>query len=99
MDKEVLSEIDESQNERAMELAGKSFYPGYVKSDPLIKHLIVGNSYKAVVKKVDDSSRIIYVSLGKVTGIIPFNYFSWAHERVIDEKKNTFNPSQPLLKF
>ena len=95
-------QIEEAYKEKALDLASKSFYPGYIKSDPFIKHLVVGNTYKAIVKKVDDSSRIVYVSLGKVSGIIPFNYFSWAHERVIDEKRKYFqpltNPSKILKK-
>ena len=92
IDEEGVSQIEDAHKEKVLDLGGKNFYPGYIKSDPFIKHLIVGNTYKAIVKKVDDSSRIVYVSLGKVTGIIPFNYFSWAHERVIDEKRKYFQP-------
>ncbi|MDC0255464.1 PBP1A family penicillin-binding protein [Bacteriovoracales bacterium] len=91
-DEEIFSKAITHQDEWIKEIGEKNFYPGYLKSDQFVKHLEVGKSYKAIVKKVDDYSRMIYVSLGKVTGVIPYNNFNWAHERVIDEKRKYFQP-------
>ncbi len=64
--------------------------PGYSSEDPMIELLKPETFYEAVVTYVDDWSRMIYVSIGGVAGIIPYNHFRWAHERVISEDRQFF---------
>lgn len=59
--------------------------PGIEQTDKFIDVLESNKSYEAVVLKVDDISRIVYVSLGGMTGIISHEYFKWAHKRSINE--------------
>ncbi|MCB9060652.1 MAG: PBP1A family penicillin-binding protein [Halobacteriovoraceae bacterium] len=69
-------------------------------NDPMLDLLEVGKDYKAVVIKVHDSSRMVYVNLAGVHGMIPYEQFRWAHERVLDSEKNFWSyvvrPSQIL---
>ena len=46
--------------------------------------------YKAIVISLDNSLRLIYVSIAGVIGIIPYEHFRWAHERIIADKKQGF---------
>lgn len=64
--------------------------PGYTDEDPMIEILKPNTFYEAVVTHVDDWSRMIYVSVGGVAGIIPYSYFRWAHERVISEDRQFY---------
>lgn len=59
--------------------------PGIEQTDKFVDVLDANKSYEAVVLKVDDISRIVYVSLGGMTGIISHEYFKWAHKRSINE--------------
>lgn len=70
----------------------KGYLPGNQRSDQLLEHLDILNSYEAVVIKVDDREGLIYVSLGGLTGIIPKQYYSWARKREILEEKS-YNPT------
>ncbi len=48
----------------------------------------IGKNYKAVVTKVSNSQRMIYVSIGGAKGMIPYEGFRWAHERNITEDRH-----------
>jgi penicillin-binding protein 1A len=63
----------------------ESFIAGLSDEDTLPNVLETNTQYEAVVLKVDDISRIIYISLAGSPGIIPFEYFKWAHKRSISE--------------
>jgi len=69
------------------ELRNKRFQPGYFKEDKFLDYLEKDKSYQAIVTKVDDRARIVYVNVGGVAGIIPYKYFRWAHERDISEER------------
>lgn len=84
------SAIKEEQKLLNEKFNNNQFVPGYVATDPLLALLEEGKIYKAVVLKVDNWSRIIYVSLGGVHGIIPYEEFRWAHEREITETRQFY---------
>lgn len=58
---------------------------GNVKESPMINLLDLEKDYKAIVLKVNNSLRMIFISLGGVRGIIPFDHFKWAHVREISK--------------
>lgn len=66
------------------------FRPGYLEADPLQDLVKTQRLYEAVVTHVDDLGRMVYVSLGGVSGIIPYEYFRWAHERNISTERQFF---------
>lgn len=93
-------EIDYSENElldilsKQKEVKAKfyssRFQPGVIDGDKLYGSLELNKKYEAVVLSTDDAARIIYVSIAGVTGAIPYRYFNWAHERIIQEERNFF---------
>lgn len=76
---------DLKNNEKKIsdQFANYPFIPGYINGNPLVSNLDENENYKAVVLKIVDSARLIFVSLGGVVGIIPYEGFRWAHNRVI----------------
>lgn len=64
--------------------------PGYLEEDSLQSIIKTNELYEAVVTHVDDLGRMVYVSLGGVTGIIPYEYFRWAHERSIATERQFY---------
>ncbi len=67
----------------------RSYEPGNINDDPIEKLLDYKKNYDAVVVKVNNSQRMIYVKFaGGLVGAIPYEYFRWAHERNITEKRN-----------
>ncbi len=66
----------------------KRFFAGNRADDQLLSFLRVGENYEAIVTEVNDYARLIFFSIGGVSGIIDYDGFKWAHERIIDEKKN-----------
>lgn len=67
----------------------RSFEPGVIAEDNISKLLDTDKNYDAVVVKVNNSQRIIYVRFaGGLVGAIPYEYFRWAHERNVTEKRN-----------
>ena len=68
------------------ELNNKRFIPGVNPDDNFVELLEINQNYKAVVTKVEDWGRIIYVSIGGIPGIIPYSMYRWAHKREISEK-------------
>lgn len=63
----------------------ENFIHGLAANDELTNVLKTNTQYEAVVTKVDDGLRLIHVSLAGSPGIIPFDYFKWAHKRSINE--------------
>ncbi len=59
--------------------------PGIDIKDTLPDVIDSNKMYEAVVKKVDDIARIVYVTVGGTPGIIPHENFKWAHKRSINE--------------
>lgn len=77
--------MHEERNRALIESGDPSFVPGLAPQDTIGEILQDNTQYEAVVTKVDDASRLIYVSLAGSPGIIPFDYFKWAHKRSISE--------------
>lgn len=88
---EEIQKINEHKERFLAEVKSKNYLPGYVKDDKLLAQLDVGKSYEAYVLHTDDDSRLIYVNLGGLVGVIPYRYFRWAHERSISEEHNYFS--------
>lgn len=70
--------------------ADEYFVPGLNDGDDLPNVLETNVQYEAVVTKLDDVSRVVYVSLGGSPGIIPFDNFKWAHKRSINENTSYY---------
>ncbi len=63
----------------------ENFVHGLTPNDEIVFALKTNTQYEAVITKIDDGLRLIYVSLAGSPGIIPFDYFKWAHKRSINE--------------
>lgn len=68
----------------------KRFQPGISPNSIFKKYIRRNDTYKAIVTHVDDWARIVYVDIGGVSGIIPYEGFRWAHERQITEERNFY---------
>ncbi len=77
--------MEEDQNRLTVTSGDENFVPGVNAKDVLPNVLKENVQYEAVVTKIDDVGRVIYVSLGGSSGIIPFEHFKWAHKRSISE--------------
>ena len=60
-------------------------YEYEISRDPVANVLQTETQYEAVVTAVDDNLHVIFISLAGTPGIIPFDYFKWAHKRSISE--------------
>ncbi len=87
---EELLKVIEEKNNNLSSIYNSRFQAGYIETDPLVEHLKVSEYYEGIVQSTDDRARIVYVSLGGVTGVIPYRYFRWAHERAISEDRQFF---------
>lgn len=83
--KEKYLKIKESMAQLKAQATDEFLVPGLHPEDNFIDVLDLNKTYEAVVIKVDDISRLVYVSLAGATGIIPHEYFKWAHRRSINE--------------
>lgn len=84
-DEPKYNQMREDQTRAYVESADENFVPGLTESDELLNALKENTQYEAVITKLDDAAKMIYVSLGGSPGIIPFEYFKWAHKRSISE--------------
>lgn len=84
-DESKYNQMREDQTRAYVESADETFVPGLTETDELLNALKENTQYEAVVTKLDDAAKMIYVSLGGSPGIIPFEYFKWAHKRSISE--------------
>src|SRR5690554_2825756 len=67
----------------------KSYFEvGLHPEDDFQRFIEVGKNYEAVVTRVSNSQRMIYVSVAGVKGMIPYRGFRWAHERKITEERH-----------
>lgn len=60
--------------------------------ESLSKLIVKNKTYPAVVLKVDDSQRLVYISIGGARALIPESGFSWAHLRKLDEEPKWYPP-------
>lgn len=102
MQEDELAVLKEFKQEQMAKLYSSRFYVGYNTEDQLIKYLEKDKLYKAVVLRLDRSMRLIIVSIGGVTGLIPYEKFRWAHERKISDTRHWFpyvkDPNEILKK-
>jgi penicillin-binding protein 1A len=91
VDENFRENIDQYNIDFKEVLKSKSLHAGYLPDDKFIEQLNVGESYEAYVLSTDNRERLIYVSIGGVVGIIPYDGFKWAHERNISENRNFYS--------
>lgn len=89
LDSEV-EEIITAREEWKKKYPRLRYRPGLRAEDRLNKLIQTSKFYEAVVTHVDDPTRMIYVSIGGVAGIIPYDYFKWARKREIAEQRNFY---------
>jgi penicillin-binding protein 1A len=82
---ELFNKNLEELNQATISSGDPGFIPGVKDNDDLLAVLKENTQYEAVVTKVDDDSRLVFVSLAGSSGVIPFEYFKWAHKRSISE--------------
>jgi penicillin-binding protein 1A len=92
--KEIEDEVEERYK--------KYFVAGNWENDGFVESLEVGKDYYATVIHVNNLQRAVYVSIGGVRAVIPYDGFSWAHERHVAEERKFFpnitRPTQILRK-
>ena len=84
-DEKSFEKIKEDEKKSRSSIGDESFVIGLSDEDTLPAALETNTQYEAVVTKIDDGMRIIYISLAGSPGIIPFDNFKWAHKRSISE--------------
>tara|TARA_R110000868_G_scaffold100128_1_gene275348 strand:- start:12417 stop:15155 length:2739 start_codon:yes stop_codon:yes gene_type:complete len=82
-DKDMLEKIKEYEKSFYETSPAKRLHPGHHPDEPIISHLKRNSIHEAIVVDTDDWARIVYVKVAGVMGIIPYEMFRWAHERVI----------------
>ena len=94
-------ELKEIQEKRRLFSENKKIpylLPGNRQEDPLFNLLEEKTIYPGVVLKTLSQGELIVVDVGGLLGVIPQRYFSWAHERNIEEAPQWYppirNPSQ-----
>jgi len=90
LDPNELSATEDYIKDIQSKIKYKRFYPGYRKDDPLLEQIKPEENYEAVVLKVLDPERLVIVSVGGVTGIMGYEQFNWAHERIIQEERHFY---------
>jgi penicillin-binding protein 1A len=94
--------LDNYRDQFLLEGLGSKFHPGYNPEDKLLPQIKQGELYHAFVTKTDDRAKLIYVSIGGVSGVIDYDGFKWAHERHIAVERKFFpyvrRPSSILKK-
>tara|TARA_R110000868_G_scaffold132566_4_gene343750 strand:+ start:6682 stop:9420 length:2739 start_codon:yes stop_codon:yes gene_type:complete len=82
-DKEMLAKIEEHEKQFYENSPAKRLHPGYHPEEPILPHLKRNSIHEGVIVDTDDWARIVYVKVAGVMGIMPYEMFRWAHERVI----------------
>ncbi|RZF22963.1 PBP1A family penicillin-binding protein [Halobacteriovorax vibrionivorans] len=85
MQEDELEVLKEFTQEQMSKLYSSRFYTGYNSEDQLLKYLEKDKLYKAVVLRLDSRMRNIIISVGGITGVIPYHHYRWAHERAITD--------------
>ncbi len=70
---------------------GNEFIPGFYLKDRFLKYIKKNKEYKAVVTRVDDNAKIIYINIAGIDGIIPQKNFRWAHPRNLSSQRQYFS--------
>jgi penicillin-binding protein 1A len=79
-------DLFQEEQTRAQVTSGDiAFIPGLNPKDPIENILKENTQYEAVITLIDDVGKMVYISLAGSPGIIPFEYFKWAHKRSINE--------------
>ena len=86
----VYDKLKEEESAIRVNSGDANFVAGLNSQDTLPNVLATNAQYEAVVVKLDDVARLIYISLAGSPGIIPFDNFKWAHKRSISENTNYF---------
>ncbi len=89
-DEEKFNITAEDRSSFRMEVKNTKFIAGNSEFDSFVQQIEKNKLYQAVVIKVDNSSRLIYVSIGGIRGVIPYKFFRWAHERSISDERQYF---------
>lgn len=101
-DENELNEGTDHRDNVKKEIKYKRFVPGYNLNDPFLAQIKKDEIYKAIVLKVLDPERMVVVSVAGVTGLMGYEQFNWAHERIIQENKHFYpyvtRPSSILKK-
>jgi penicillin-binding protein 1A len=94
---------EEEQKELVQNWYKKFLVPGNYDLDRFNQNIDKNKLYEAVVVKVSNLEQLVYVKFnGGLTGVIPYEYFRWAHKRQIEEKRTYWSyikrPSKILKK-
>ncbi len=89
-DEQAFLKIVEEQETLKNQNYDDFFVPGIHSEDKFEDVIKPITSYEAIVKKVDDYSKLIWVSLGGTVGVITHEHFKWAHKRSINENTAYF---------
>jgi len=90
LDAEAYNPTKEKIYDFIKEYPKSEFVSGIREKDEFQKLLKEEQQYRALVIRVQDDQRLIYVSLGGLIGIIPYDNFKWAHVREISEDRKFF---------
>lgn len=90
LDEEVYEKVKSEEKQLKAANNDESFIPGLNEQDDLPNVLETNTQYEAIVTRVDDVLRLVYVSLAGSPGVIPFDYFKWAHKRSINENTSYY---------
>jgi penicillin-binding protein 1A len=84
-DEKAYDKMKEDLKSLASNSGDAGFVPGLTPQDEIETLLKDNTQYEAVVTSVDDIGKIVHISIAGSPGIIPFEYFKWAHKRSINE--------------
>lgn len=86
---EKILAIDNAKVEEVKARHRKNYSVGVSEEDKLLELIDLNKNYEAVVTRVSNLQRAIYVQIaGGIKAIIPYEKFRWAHEREISEERN-----------
>jgi penicillin-binding protein 1A len=80
-----LTNIKEESEKLKKASGDDTFIAGLSDKDEIQNVLEAGEQYDAIVTKVDDNLKLIHIDLAGSPGVIPFEYFKWAHKRSVSE--------------
>jgi len=89
IDETEIEKIDNFKEAIAKDIDSDLLIPGYYPQDRAVPLIKVEKSYQAIVSLVQDNQKIIYLSIGGVSGFIPYEGFKWAHPRKISEETSS----------
>ena len=101
-DREAYDKIKNLEAEWVQDKKIRLYPLGNQPEDPILQYLKKEKFYKARVLRLSRNGRFVYISIGGAKGIIPYEQYRWAHERIIQEEKNfhsyVLNPNDILKK-